>query len=85
MNGYNMEWKDCFGRELKKGDDIIFAINGDWNQPELHTGIVINMNNDNFYITYNCWDKGEEHIYDIKLYPFEYEDGIIKCVYKLNR
>ena len=80
-----MVWKDCFGKELKKGEDVIFAIIGDWNQPELHSAIVIDMDNSCCHVTFNSWEGDEERVHDIKIYIYEYEDGIIKCLYKLYK
>ena len=79
-----MVWRDCFGKELVKGEDIIIAINGEWNQPVMHSGIVIEMDNSICYVTYNSWEGDKEYVHDEKFYNFYYEDGIIKCVYKLN-
>lgn len=79
-----MVWKDCFGRELKNGEDVIIAINDAWNEPRLYSGIILEMNDAQCFVTYNSWDGEEETVYDTTICDFQYEDGIVKCIYKIR-
>ena len=73
-----MVWKDCFGRVLKQGEDVILS-----NDSMLRSGIVIELNDDNVLISYNFWIGEQECVEDMRLWDFEYPDGIISRVYKI--
>lgn len=78
-----MFWKDCFGKELVVGEDVIIGITDVWNEPILHSGIVLTLDEEKCLITYNSWEGEIESTYNTTFYKFQYEDGIIKCVYKI--
>lgn len=79
-----MVWKDCFGNKLVIGEDVLVAVPDIWGQPDIHSGIVIKLEEDGCYLTYNSFDGDEETEYDIYYHKFHYEDGVIKCIYKLK-
>lgn len=68
---------DCFGKELKEGDDILIAINNTF-----HCGMIHKITKE--YIEYDeqIWVKGEEiiitHTGDFMRFGYQFKD-----IYKL--
>lgn len=84
--GYSMIWKDCFGRPLVKGEDIVIGGHyGFDSQIALTAGIVIDMDDENITISYNWWEGEVESTGEIKYPVFQYPDGAVKCICKLHK
>ena len=79
-----MIWKDCFGRPLVDGEDAVVGIIGDDGNVELHSAVILELYDEDVFLSYNGWDEnGEEYTVD-KLYTEkDYPDGIIKSLFKI--
>ena len=88
MNSDKTVWKDCFERPLEDGEDVIVAIMGKDNRPELHCGVILDLNDSEVEVTYNGWNGEEEYTKSITFNkdsesPTSYPDGVIDSLFKI--
>lgn len=76
-------WKGCFERELRVGEDIVVAISNDGGEPELHAGIVLELEEGYCLISYNGWVAENEYTREVAYSPTDYPTGVIKRVFKI--
>lgn len=81
------EWKDCFGRVLREGEDVVVGIinkmEGD-GKVELHSGIVMGIKATAVLISYNSWEGEHEFVNTARFNLYDYQDGILANVYKIR-
>ena len=78
-----MVWKDCFGRDLIDGEDVIVGV-VDNEKIELHAGIILELNENDIYITYNGWNSnGTEYTVGKYFLKEDYPTGVIKDIFKV--
>jgi len=71
-------FKDCFGKVLKDGDDVIVSIDN-----VLYDGIVLKELNDLIIISYHYWKHRGEIEHDLQYTSSNLVDGKLLNVYKI--
>lgn len=71
-------WKDCFGKKLSVGDDVIITINNC-----LYSGIITEMNDKCCRLFYNNWVDDKEEEFGVFFHSSNHEDNKLKNVYKI--
>lgn len=79
-----MIWKDCFERELFPGEDVVVGILEDSGRVELHSGIILEINEGEVLLTYNGWNpSGSEYTVEKYYLKEDYPTGVIKDIFRI--
>lgn len=78
----NRKWKDCFGRELKAGEDVVYAkiVN---DEVQMHSGVIFEVNADSLIFSYNEWIGEEEYVYSEMVCDGKYPDNTVPYICKI--
>jgi hypothetical protein len=73
------KYLDCFGYQLKDGDDVLVSI-----YDIIYCGIISEMTDEYFVIDYQTWKGEEEIIKRIKYYNYDTIKGKFLNIYKIR-
>jgi hypothetical protein len=79
-----MEWKDCFGKPLKEGSDVVYAKWLPYGGVEMHSGVIHKLSEESIEFSFNRWDGDEEEVLSAELRHNDFKDGIVRCMYKIS-
>ena len=71
-------FKDCFGRPLRDGDDVIVSI-----ENVLYSGIVMKELDSIIIIFYNYWEEGKEKEHDLQYGLTDLVEGKLMNIYRI--
>ena len=71
-------FKDCFGRPLRDGDDVIVSI-----ENVLYSGIVMKELDSIIIIFYNYWEEGKEKEHDLQYGLTDLVKGKLMNIYRI--
>lgn len=78
-----MIWKDCFDRTLINGEDVVVGVIKN-DKVELHSGVILELNESDLYLTYNGWNpSGTEYTVGKYYLKEDYPTGVIKDIFKI--